>query len=109
MDDSSIDLSVIVPVYNGEPFIERTLGRLTEYVASLNEPAELIVIDDGSTDRTGELIEKSIADAPARVEVIRSPQNEGKGAAIQRGMAAARGRLFLAMTDGKLLCLRGEN
>ena len=43
-----IDLSVVVPVYNGEAFIERTLGELIDYVASLQEPAELIVIDDGT-------------------------------------------------------------
>jgi dolichyl-phosphate beta-glucosyltransferase len=92
MSDTSIDLSVIVPVYNGEAFIEDTLGRLIEYVASLNEPAELIVIDDGSTDRTGELISKVVAAAPAHVEFIQSPRNEGKGSAIQRGMAVARGR-----------------
>jgi len=87
-----IDLSVVVPVYNGEAFIERTLGELIDYVASRNEPAELIVIDDGSTDRTAELIAKSAADAPVHVEFIQSPQNEGKGAAIKRGMATARGR-----------------
>ena len=36
-----IDLSVVVPVFNGEPFIERTIGELIEHVASLDEPTEL--------------------------------------------------------------------
>ena len=87
-----IDLSVVVPVYNGEAFIERTLGELIDYVASLQEPAELIVIDDGSTDRTAELIAAKVAEAPVPVNFVQSPQNEGKGAAIKRGMAVAQGR-----------------
>jgi len=87
-----IDLSVVVPVYNGGAFIERTLGQLIEYVASLKEPAELIVIDDGSTDRTAELIARRVAEAPVPVNFMQSPQNEGKGAAIRRGMAVAQGR-----------------
>ena len=87
-----IDLSVVVPVYNGGAFIERTLGQLIEYVASLKEPAELIVIDDGSTDRTAELIARRVAEAPVPVNFVQSPQNEGKGAAIRRGMAVAQGR-----------------
>ncbi|MCW8985005.1 MAG: glycosyltransferase [Thermoanaerobaculales bacterium] len=87
-----IDLSVVVPVYNGEAFIERTLGRLIEYVASLGEPSELIIIDDGSTDRTAELVAAMVAEAPIPVNFVQSPQNEGKGAAIRRGMAAAQGR-----------------
>jgi len=87
-----IDLSVLVPVYNGEAFIERTLGQLIEYVVSLNEPAELIVIDDGSTDRTSEIIATTVAEAPVPVTFVGSPRNEGKGAAIRRGMAVAQGR-----------------
>jgi glycosyltransferase involved in cell wall biosynthesis/4-amino-4-deoxy-L-arabinose transferase-like glycosyltransferase len=87
-----IDLSVVLPVYNGEAFIERTLGRLIDYVATLKDPAELIVVDDGSNDRTAELIGAVLADAPVSVEFVQSPKNEGKGAAIRRGMAVARGR-----------------
>ena len=87
-----IDLSVVVPVFNGEPFIERTLGELIDYVASLKEPSELIVIDDGSVDRTAELIAEVVAESAVPINFIRSPQNEGKGAAIRRGMAAAQGR-----------------
>ncbi len=92
-----MDLSVVVPVFNGEAFIERTLRELIEYVASLNEPSELIVIDDGSTDRTAELIAATVANSPVPINFVQSPQNEGKGAAIGRGMAAARGsyRVFL--------------
>ena len=87
-----MDLSVVVPVYNGEAFIERTLRQLIEYVASLDEPSELIIIDDGSTDRTAELIAATAASALVPINFVQSPQNEGKGAAIRRGMAVAQGR-----------------
>jgi glycosyltransferase involved in cell wall biosynthesis/4-amino-4-deoxy-L-arabinose transferase-like glycosyltransferase len=92
-----IDLSVVVPVFNGEPFIERTIGRLIEFVTARNKPTELIVVDDGSTDRTREIIERVIAESGQPVQLIQSPANEGKGAAVKRGMAVARGdyRVFL--------------
>ena len=92
-----IDLSVVVPVFNGEPFIERTIGELIEYIASLDEAAELIVVDDGSTDRTAEIIERLMSASETPVQLIQSPGNEGKGAAIKRGMAVARGayRVFI--------------
>ena len=87
-----IDLSVVIPVYNGEAFVERTITQLVDYVKTLDEPAELIIIDDGSTDRTAELIAERLTGAPVPVQFVQSPQNEGKGAAIRRGMAVAQGR-----------------
>jgi glycosyltransferase involved in cell wall biosynthesis/4-amino-4-deoxy-L-arabinose transferase-like glycosyltransferase len=87
-----IDLSVVVPVYNGEPFIARAIAELINYAASRDEPAELVVVDDGSTDRTAEIIEETAAGASIPLQFIRSPANEGKGAAIKRAMAVARGR-----------------
>jgi dolichyl-phosphate beta-glucosyltransferase len=92
-----IDLSVVVPVHNGEPFIARTIGELIDYLASLEEPAELIGIDDGSTDRTASIADEAMAEAPIPIRFIRSSANEGKGAAIKRGMAVSQGpyRVFL--------------
>jgi glycosyltransferase involved in cell wall biosynthesis len=87
-----IDLSVVVPVYNGEPFIARTICELIDYLVSLDGPSELIVIDDGSADRTATIVAEAIAGAPIPIRFIRSPTNEGKGAAISRGMAVAQGR-----------------
>ncbi len=86
------DLSIIVPVYNGESFIDRTLCRLIDYVVSLKESSELIIVDDGSTDRTAELVVGVVTEAQIPVKFVSSPKNEGKGAAIRRGMAVAQGR-----------------
>jgi glycosyltransferase involved in cell wall biosynthesis/4-amino-4-deoxy-L-arabinose transferase-like glycosyltransferase len=92
-----IDLSVVVPVFNGEPFIEHTIGQLIEFVAAREEPTELIVVDDGSTDQTHAIVDKVISESDAPVQLIQSPSNEGKGAAIKRGMDVAQGtyRVFL--------------
>jgi glycosyltransferase involved in cell wall biosynthesis/4-amino-4-deoxy-L-arabinose transferase-like glycosyltransferase len=87
-----IDLSVVVPVYNGEPFIARTIAELIEFATSRDEPTELVVVDDGSTDRSADIIEEAIAGAAIPVQLIRSPVNRGKGAAIKRAMEVAQGR-----------------
>ncbi len=92
METTAIDLTVVVPVFNGESFIGRTIGRLIEYLSSLEGSAELIVVDDGSSDRTAEIVRELIKGASIPVQLERCPSNRGKGAAISRGMALARGR-----------------
>jgi dolichyl-phosphate beta-glucosyltransferase len=97
VSEAAMDLSVIVPVYNGEAFIAQTIRDLVSYLAVWGERAELIVVDDGSTDRTADIATESAAGTPIPVWVLASPENQGKGAAIARGMAQAAGkyRVFL--------------
>ena len=77
-------VSVVVPAYNEERAIECCLGELQTALASVDRDCELIVVDDGSSDRTGELAEK------AGARVIALPENRGYGAALKAGVAAAR-------------------
>ncbi|HUI28451.1 MAG TPA: glycosyltransferase [Candidatus Kryptonia bacterium] len=90
-------LSVVVPVYNGASFIADSLRDLTDYLARQSQGAELIVVDDGSTDATPQLVRNAAATARVPVLVLRNQDNQGKGAAILRGMQQARGthRVFL--------------
>ena len=76
------NLSVVVPCFNEQATIAEILARVLEspYVA------EVLVVDDGSTDTTLELISGFTDD---RVRVFRQPQNMGKGAALRRGFAEA--------------------
>jgi glycosyltransferase involved in cell wall biosynthesis len=83
------DLSVLIPVYNEE----RTLERLLDAVEERPEVSELVIVDDGSTDRTPEIL--SARAFKARAQVIRHERNRGKGAALRTAIAAATGDVAL--------------
>ena len=93
-------LSVIIPAYNEA---ERLPGYLSEIRNLLDErqlSAEVLVVDDGSSDDTAGYV-RSIAQQDPRVMLLAQPQNGGKGKAIQRGMLEARGHyLLFADADG---------
>lgn len=83
-------LSVVLPVYNEESGLRATLAAVGRHLAAL-APAghEIVVSDDGSGDRSAEIAREMARELPIRV--IGSPRNEGKGAAVRRGMLAAAG------------------
>jgi dolichyl-phosphate beta-glucosyltransferase len=90
--DGPIDLSVVIPAYNEQERIIPTIGAFAAHLAESGLTWELIVSDDGSRDATRTLI--GIIDH-ANVHVVEAPSNAGKGAAVRRGFAAARGRMVL--------------
>jgi glycosyltransferase involved in cell wall biosynthesis len=83
------DLSVLIPVYNEE----QTLGRLLDAVEERPEVSELVIVDDGSTDGTSEILEAR--DFKGNVQIIRHERNRGKGAALRTAIAAATGDVAL--------------
>lgn len=94
MHDSgdNVYLSIVIPAYNEEAVISQTLKSVRDYFDRQDYMYELIVIDDGSTDRTSELAKASGAN------VIRLDKNSGKGAAVREGMMKTSGEIML-MTD----------
>ncbi len=89
-------LSVIIPVYN-----ERyTVRELVRRVVAVDVSKEIIMVDDGSTDGTADIV-KSIAARYPEVRVFQQPRNQGKGAAIRRGIEEATGE-FLIIQDADL-------
>lgn len=83
-----LDLSVIVPAYNGEKTIKRAIDSLLcQSLSSI----EIIVVDDGSKDKTGSIADDYAASDP-RVTVIHKTQNEGLSAGRNTGIAASHGR-----------------
>lgn len=84
-------ISVVVPAYNEERTILDVLTALLREVKDLHE---IIVVDDGSTDRTAELTEAFQKDHP-QVRLIRQPRNMGKTAALRAGFAATTGEIVL--------------
>jgi len=87
-------LTVIIPVYNEES----TIGQVLESVLSIDiSPLtkEVIVVDDGSTDATPEIVREQAASYDEITKVYVSPVNFGKGAAIREGLKYATGDIIL--------------
>lgn len=83
-------LSIIIPAHNEERRLPRALEAIDSFLQSWGQSAEVIVVENGSTDRTAEIVEAFARDHPY-VRLIRDPQR-GKGRAVRQGMLAARGR-----------------
>jgi dolichyl-phosphate beta-glucosyltransferase len=94
-----MDVSVVIPAYNEHRRLPATLQRWLAYFAAQPYAAELLVVDDGSTDPTPSLVRSLAAEHP-NLELIQLPANRGKGAAVKAGMLAASGtRIFYADAD----------
>ena len=83
-------LSVVIPVYNEKATIAEVLAR----VSSVDIPKEIIVVDDGSTDGTGEILSLLEKDYD-NIRIFLQPRNEGKGRALRVGFEKATGDYVL--------------
>ncbi len=89
---ADLRLSVIVPVYNERDTIEEVIRRIRLHPCTV----QIVVVDDASTDGTGELLAQWTADGKAPdVTVIRHDRNQGKGAAVRTGFQHVTGEVVL--------------
>ena len=91
----------MLPAYNEEAAIERTAVELRAVLVHTGRPFEILVVNDGSTDRTGAVAE-TLAREGHGIRVIHHTRNLGYGAALRSGFAAARAEwIFLMDADGQ--------
>jgi glycosyltransferase involved in cell wall biosynthesis len=87
---SQVELSFVIPAYNEEDSIETALGTLDEVVKDKRLPYEIVVVDDGSKDKTLSRA-MTYASSNGHVKVISYTQNEGKGYAVRTGFMQTKG------------------
>jgi dolichyl-phosphate beta-glucosyltransferase len=92
--------SIVIPAYNEESRLAATLSSVLAYVHAQAWDAEVLVVNDGSRDRTLEIVQTFAAKDPT-LRLVQNPGNRGKGFSVRNGMLHARGRIVL-FTDADL-------
>jgi glycosyltransferase involved in cell wall biosynthesis len=80
--------SAVIPAYNEANRIGETLRQTLQYMATFAADSELLVINDGSTDSTGEIAREALAAAKIETRLLENFPNRGKGAAVRTGLMA---------------------
>ncbi len=91
------DLSVVIPAYNEEDRIVPTLTAALDYLARRGAPAEVVVVSDGSRDRTADVVRAFTPPANVTLRMLEYHPNRGKGYAVAYGMTRAEGGRVLFM------------
>src|SRR3989442_6504214 len=96
-------LSIVIPAYNEESRIVHTLEQIRSFLESEKMNAEILVVNDGSTDRTNEVLEKQSPSfgSTATLQVLQNPGNRGKGYSVRHGILSSHGERAL-FTDSDL-------
>lgn len=95
-----ITYSIVIPAFNEDRRLGSTLEQITAFIAQQHWCAEVIVVNDGSTDKTAELT-RDFARRHPIIRLIENPGNRGKGFAVRNGMLNAHGDVLL-FTDADL-------
>src|SRR5260370_41313374 len=95
------ELSVVLPAFNEEANVEAVVRKCAAYLETRVPEYELLVVNDGSRDRTGEILDRLVQEFP-RLRPLHHPQNRGYGAALRTGFDAAVKRFVFYMAgDGQ--------
>ena len=93
-------LSVVIPAFNEAGVVAGTLDSISSYLGRTGLTYELVVVDDGSTDRTAEIVREA-AEADRSIRLVRLAKNQGKGSAVRAGVQEAKGDV-IAFIDADL-------
>src|SRR5258708_8520466 len=94
------ELSIVIPSFNEELRLPVTLAEISAYIRASKRETEVIVVDDGSTDRTAD-VANSFRGEIQQLRIVANDTNRGKGYSVRHGMTEARGRIVL-FTDADL-------
>lgn len=94
-----IGLTLIYPAYQDEANIDRVVRKALRVLPDMAERFEILVVDDGSLDRTAACVQ-ALADVDPRVRLIRHTRNRGYGQAIRTGLAAPSEMEWICLSDG---------
>ena len=89
------DLSIVIPAYNEEALIVNTLESLRSYMAARTEQYEIVVVDDGSSDKTVAFIQEWQKISGTDLQLLINQKNRGKGFSIRRGVMESRGQYVI--------------
>ena len=90
-NSNGVYLSVIIPAYKEEKRIPKTLREIDKYLSSQNYGYEIIVVCDGSPDKTAEVVQKMIGEIK-NLRLIDNKENHGKGYVVRQGLLEAKGK-----------------
>ncbi len=89
-------ISIVIPAFDESERLGDSIRRILSFIKRENLAAELIVVDDGSSDQTAEVAEKTCAEFPElSTKVIHYEENRGKGYAVKIGLLAAKGEVAI--------------
>ena len=94
------DLSIVIPIHNEAPNLRELVREFSSVLAAAGRPYEILLVDDGSTDESFEIL-RELQAADPRLRVIQFRRNFGQTAAFAAGFAHARGR-YIVTADGDL-------
>src|ERR1700688_3825064 len=100
MTPSRPELSIVIPAFNEERRLSRSLELIRTFIANRHIRAEVLVVDDGSTDDTAKVVERSQVHFP-ELRLVSNGRNRGKGFSVRHGMLTAKGEIGL-FTDADL-------
>jgi dolichyl-phosphate beta-glucosyltransferase len=89
-------ISIVIPAYNEEKRIRNSLSETCTYMSDSGMEYEIIVVDDGSSDGTGRIVESIVTDFP-KIRLVRYEKNRGKGYALRTGVHVTKGDFILVM------------
>lgn len=92
---NTVKLSVLIPVYNERYLVAELIRRVLAAPLPDNIERELVIVDDGSTDGTRDILRKIAGENPGTIRYLPHEKNQGKGAAIRTAIAAATGELCI--------------